>query len=42
MTKGDPANIFVFCVIIVFVSFFVYVVVQSRIEEKKNKKEDKK
>lgn len=44
MTKGDPANILVFCIIIAFVSFVVYVAVQSRIEEKKNKskEEDKK
>lgn len=44
MTKGDPANILVFCIIIAFVSFVAYVAVQSRIEEKKNKskEEDKK
>lgn len=37
MKSGDPANILVFCIIVAFVSFVVYVAVQSRIEEKKNK-----
>jgi|GEM_PF-2323191 len=40
MTKGDPANILVFCIIIAFVSFVVYAAVQGRIEEKKSKNKD--
>lgn len=43
MTKGDPANILVLCIVITFVSFVLYVAIQNRIEEKKNKnkKEEK-
>jgi len=39
MAKIDPANIVVFIIVVGFVSFVVYVAVQSRIEERKSKKE---
>ncbi|KJJ83943.1 hypothetical protein OMAG_002191 [Candidatus Omnitrophus magneticus] len=39
MTKMDPANIVVFIIVFGFVSFVVYVAMQSRIEERKSKKE---
>lgn len=37
MKSVDPANILVFCIIFAFTSFVVYIAVQNRIEEKKNK-----
>ncbi|MDD5005394.1 MAG: hypothetical protein PHS93_02695 [Candidatus Omnitrophica bacterium] len=39
MLKVDPVNIFVFIIVVVFLSFVIYVAVQGRIEERKGKKE---
>ncbi len=40
MKSVDPANILVFCIVIIFVSLVAYVAVQSRLQEKKNKIKD--
>ncbi len=39
MVKGDPANIVVLIIVVGFFSFVIYVAIQSRIEERKSKKE---
>ena len=42
MTHLNPADVFVYCVLTVFLSLVIYVIIHSRLEENKNKDKNKK